>query len=212
MVYKHQYFQLDTESKKIFDENKKELRLTGNAFRLLVFLCKSKHANITEIGGCLDWAKDYDENHIRHYRYKINTIVGHDVVEYKNGVYSLVGDCNTGLLRSNNIKSGTVKNNIKINLYPGAIASMLLLLSFFGWSYGYYTILRWFTAGISVYYAYFLYTEHKEKIAWFWGLVIIAILFNPIAPIYLYSKAIWNIVDVAVAVFFIGLIAKLRKK
>lgn len=37
MIYKHQYFQLDTEIKRVFDENGKELILTGNAYRVLVF-------------------------------------------------------------------------------------------------------------------------------------------------------------------------------
>ncbi len=214
---------MDTASRKVFDENNKELRLTGNAFRVLAFLCENKHANITEIGEKLDWAKDYDENHMRQYRYKINTIIGRDVVEYKNGVYSLVGgvektdklelnDRNTDLLRSDNIKSGAVKNNIKFNIYPGAIAAVLLLLSFFDWPYGYYTILRWFVGGASVYYAYLLYTTQKEKIARFWALVVIAILFNPVAPIHLYSKAIWNAIDAAAAVFFISLIVSLKKK
>ncbi len=212
MIYKHQYFQINTESRKIFDENRKELRLTGNAYRLLVFLCEKKNANLTEIGEYLDWAKDYDENHLRQYRYKINTIIGHDVIEYKNGIYSLVGECNTDLLQPNILTSGTVKKNIKFNIYPSIIASILLLLSFFPWPYGYYTLLRWFITGIAVYYAYLLYTTQKEKIAWFWGLVIVAILFNPIAPIYLYDKLIWNIIDVITAVFFIGLIIKFKKK
>ncbi len=57
MVYKHKYFKLDSENKSIFDENDKELRLTGNAFRVLDFLCKKKNANITEIGGFLDWPR-----------------------------------------------------------------------------------------------------------------------------------------------------------
>lgn len=92
MVYSHRYFNLNTESKKILDENGKELRLTGNAYRMLVFLCKNQHANLTEINEYLDWAKDYSENHIRQYRYKVNTIIGRDIVEYKNGIYSLVGE------------------------------------------------------------------------------------------------------------------------
>jgi len=54
MVYKHHSFTLDTESRKVFDENNKELRLTGNSYRLLVFLCENKTANITEIGDYLD--------------------------------------------------------------------------------------------------------------------------------------------------------------
>jgi hypothetical protein len=212
MIYQHQYFQLDTNSKKVFDENNKELRLTGNAFRVLVFLCKNKNANLTEIGEHLDHAKDYDENHLRQYRYKINTIIGKDIIEYKNSVYSLVGDCNTDLLQQNSPKLGAVKKNITFNIYPGIIAAILLLLSFFDWPYGYYTLLRWVVAGVSIYYAYLLYTTHKDKIAWFWGLVIIAILFNPIVPIYLYDKMFWSIIDVVVAVFFIVLIFKLKKK
>lgn len=211
MNYQHQYFQLDTKSKKIFDENGKDLRLTGNAFRMLVFLCKNKNANLTEIGEHLDYAKDYDENHMRQYRYKINTIIGKDVIEYQNGIYSLIGYCNTDLLQQNNIESKTMIKDIKFNIYPAIIASVLLLLSFFDFPYGYYTLLRWVVAGVSVYYAYLLYTTYKDKVAWFWGLVIIAILFNPIVPVYLYSKTVWGIIDVIVAIFFITLILKLKK-
>lgn len=40
MIYKHQCFVLETEGKKVFDENKKELRLTGNAYRMLVFFMR----------------------------------------------------------------------------------------------------------------------------------------------------------------------------
>ena len=38
MIYKHKFFVLDPESRKVYDENGKELRLTGNAYRMLVFL------------------------------------------------------------------------------------------------------------------------------------------------------------------------------
>ena len=80
----------------MFDLNLRELRLAGNSLRLLTFLCENKpNATITEIGGYLDWAKDYNENQLRQYRYKVNIIVGHDVIEYKNGVYSLVGSVET---------------------------------------------------------------------------------------------------------------------
>ena len=55
MIYKHEQFILNTEDRKVFDENKKELRLTGNAYRMLEFLCKNKNANLTEIGDFFDW-------------------------------------------------------------------------------------------------------------------------------------------------------------
>ena len=91
MIYKHPYFKLDTKSKKVFDENNKELSLTGNAYRLLVFLCGKNNATLTDINDYFDptGAKDYTENHIRQYRYKINSIIGHSIVAYKNNIYSI---------------------------------------------------------------------------------------------------------------------------
>ncbi len=94
MVYKHPYFKLDTESKKVFDENGKELALTGNAYRLLVFLCSKNNVTITDINDHFDpaGAKDYSEDHIRQYRYRINSLIGHNIVAYKNNIYSINGE------------------------------------------------------------------------------------------------------------------------
>jgi len=93
MIFKHRYFKLDTASKKVFDENKKELALTGNAYRLLVFLCDRKNATLTDINDFFDpaGAKEYTENHVRQYRHKINSFIGYDVVAYKNNIYSING-------------------------------------------------------------------------------------------------------------------------
>ncbi len=91
VLYKHQYFILDPEKRKVFDENNKELKLTGNAFLVLVFLCEYGTATVTDIGDGLDRMKDYDEDHIRQYRYKINTIIGRDIMKYKNKVYFIEG-------------------------------------------------------------------------------------------------------------------------
>ena len=217
MVYKHKYFQLEPESKRIFDENDKELRLTGNAFRVLDFLCKKKNANITEIGDFLDWAKDYDENHMRQYRYKINSIVGYDVVEYRNGVYSLIGEVierNTDLLQVDIIKSEkSIMNkvkSIKFTIVPAIVAIAFLLLSFFDWPYGYYNLLRIFVTGAALYYAYYLYAVVKKLNFWFQGLIVVIILFNPIFPIYLGDKTIWGIIDIVVASFMAGLVIRFK--
>jgi formylglycine-generating enzyme required for sulfatase activity len=93
MTYQHQYFKLDTESRRVFDENEKELALTGNAYRMLVFLCVRKNATITDINDHFDpaGAKEYTEDHIRQYRYRINLLIGRNVVEYKNNIYSIAG-------------------------------------------------------------------------------------------------------------------------
>jgi len=97
MIFKHSYFKLDAESKKVFDENNKELALTGNAYRLLAYLCNKKNATLTDINDHFDpaGAKEYTENHIRQYRYRINLLIGQNIVAYKNNVYSIDGPVST---------------------------------------------------------------------------------------------------------------------
>lgn len=222
MTYKHQYFVLDTESRRVFDENDKPLRLTGNAFRLLIFLCSRKNATITDIGEELDSAKDYDENNVRQYKYKINTIIGHDIIEYRNGIYSIIGGIeqvenmrNTSLLRSDSTQSREImkkQKDIKFYIIPGIIAIIFLLSSFFNWSYSFYTLLRLVVTAVAVYYAYYLYQSLKKKDFWFWALVVVAVIFNPLVPIYIYNKSTWGIIDVVVAIFFGITIIKFKKK
>lgn len=91
MIFKHRYFKLDAACKRVFDENNKELALTGNAYRLLVFLCNKKNATISDINDFFDpaGAKEYTENHVRQYRHKINSLIGYNVVVYKNNIYSI---------------------------------------------------------------------------------------------------------------------------
>lgn len=222
MIYKHQYFQLDTKSRKVFNQNGKELRITSNAFRLLVFLCENKNATLTEIGDSLDHAKEYTENHIRQYRYKINSIIGENIIEYKNSIYSIIGNIKTAeklnlearlpnkiekddritdLLHPDSLIFGIRMKNISKK--PAIIASILLLLTFFPWAYGYYTILRWVVSLVAIYYIIGFYSKRKVFDWKIWTLIATAVLFNPIAPIYLHSKATWGIIDVIVAGFFI---------
>lgn len=221
MIYQHKHFQLDTEAKRVFDENEKELVLTGNSYRILVFLCANKNATLTQIGEFLDWAKEYTENHLRQYRYKINTIIGKNVVEYKNSVYYLVGDIknadklkndrNTDLLQQEQLK--LKKNNqqilpsVKFTKIPAIIAITFLVLSFFDWSYGYYNFLRIVVTGALAYYAYYLLTIKKQGI-WFWTLALCAILFNPFIPIYIRDKSIWGIIDIITAILLFIFISK----
>lgn len=144
MIYKHKFFSIDEKLKKVFDENGKELRLTGNAFRVLVFLCKNKSANLTQIGEELDRAKDYNEDHIRQYRYKINSIVGSEVMKYENKIYFIDGDIelkdkeqpvitkdvdrNTDLLRSFFYNH---KMNVKITVISISVIALIALLAWF---------------------------------------------------------------------------------
>jgi len=231
MIYNHKYFILDTNTKRVLDENNKELRLTGNSYRVLVFLCANKSGTVTDIGGYLDFAKDYDENHIRQYRYKINLIIGHDIIKYENNLYFLSSEVletdkieknerNTDLLQQKYVKSKQELNESKVpkkeskklNKIPALIAIIVLLLSFIDWPlYSYYTFLKIIVTGVAIYYAYYLYDVLKKKNCWCWSLVVIVILFNPIIPIYIYNKSIWMVIDVIVIGFLVGLIIKNKK-
>jgi len=102
--------------------------------------------------------------------------------------------------------------NIKFTKTLAIIASIMLLLTFFDWPYGYYTLLRIVVTGIAIYYAYYLYKIIKKQDFWFWSLVVVVVVFNPIFPIYLGDKSVWEVIDIIVAVFFISLIIKFKKK
>lgn len=90
------------------------------------------------------------------------------------------------------------KNNL-----PQIIAIGLLLWALNDNPYGYYQILRWAVTGIAGYLAFI--ANENENTAWMWIMGIIAVLFNPIIPIYL-DRETWTIIDVAVAgVFFVNI-------
>ena len=102
-----------------------------------------------------------------------------------------------------------VKKEIKFFKFPAILSAILLLASFFAWPYGYYVLLRIIATASAVYYDYYIYHMIKKLDFWFWALVGAAILFNPIAPIYL-NRSMWGIIDVIAAVFFVGLLIKLN--
>lgn len=143
MIYKHQYFILDTDIRKVFDENNKELKITGNSFRVLVFLCEHGPATVANISDALDRIKDYDEDHIRQYRYKINTIVGKNIIKYENKIYFIDGrteklenknlpildknNRNTNLLQSKPYnKAMDMKNYKKIFIFSGILLILII--------------------------------------------------------------------------------------
>jgi len=81
---------------------------------------------------------------------------------------------------------------------------ILSILMLFGavaeWPYGYYTILRWITCITSI---LVVLQAFKRNIDWAKVVfIVIAILFNPLAPIYL-SRNTWIPLDVITAIFFI---------
>ncbi len=87
------------------------------------------------------------------------------------------------------------------------IATIMSLWALADNPYGYYQILRWVIAVAAGYSAYLAYEQGKNT--WTLILVITAILFNPIVPIYLYRE-IWSVLNIITAVIFFISIFKLK--
>ena len=90
--------------------------------------------------------------------------------------------------------------NTKKNIVMIISAIFLLLALLEEWAYGFFTLLRWVVFGSS---AYLTWLAHKYETGdWRWIFGFIALLFNPIIPVYLYRE-LWVIIDFLVAVFLL---------
>lgn len=87
-----------------------------------------------------------------------------------------------------------MRNSIKI------ILSILLLICLFDMPYGYYTLVRFISFAVFGFLAYDAIKDKKNEIAIVYG--ALALLFQPFMKIAL-GRAIWNVVDVIVAVMLI---------
>jgi hypothetical protein len=96
----------------------------------------------------------------------------------------------------------------KIKKFPAIIAMVLLLVALLSLPYGYYTFLRFVITGVAIYYAWAINELKIKKDFWFWALVVMAVLYNPIIPVYLQSKGVWSVINILTVVFFILLINK----
>lgn len=99
------------------------------------------------------------------------------------------------------------KNSVTISLLI-AIGMLILAIPPI-WPYGYYILLRLVVSGVAVYAIYVGYNVDLRTIPVILG--IIALLFNPIIPIYL-KKEVWIVIDIIVAIVFLITIFILRKK
>ena len=73
---------------------------------------------------------------------------------------------------------------------------------------GYYTLLRLVVTAAAAYIAYDTFQNDKQS-GWIWVFGFVAILFNPLIPIYL-DKEIWMVIDFVVAILFIAYSRKLN--
>jgi hypothetical protein len=99
----------------------------------------------------------------------------------------------------------------ELKQWPIIVGIISLIITLFPVAYGIYTLNRIIITAVAIYYAYWINENKKEKGFYFWALVFIAILFNPIIPIYLGVKFIWGFIDLVIIGFFIALISKFKK-
>ncbi|MFC1593519.1 DUF6804 family protein [Candidatus Neomarinimicrobiota bacterium] len=92
---------------------------------------------------------------------------------------------------------------------PSLIIIALLLLALLPMPYGFYTLVRICVCLFSIFLAYKTWQEKIEL--WMWIFIVIAILFNPIIPIFL-GRGLWAFLDIITAVVFFASISQLKLK
>ncbi len=95
-------------------------------------------------------------------------------------------------------------------IVPSLISAAMLIIAVFPiGEYGYFILLRWIVCLSAAFSAYLAYQSGKE--IWMCLIGMVAVLFNPIAPIHL-SKSVWSPIDIVAALLFIANIFVLERK
>jgi hypothetical protein len=88
---------------------------------------------------------------------------------------------------------------MKQNKYIFLFLALIILLAIFKMPYFYYQLLRWIVCSVLIKLSYDFYLENKRQNLPF---IAIAVVFNPIAPIY-FGVWIWKLIDLITGLFFI---------
>lgn len=104
-----------------------------------------------------------------------------------------------------------MSNNSKKNIVLSIASGVLFLALLDGWEYGFFTLLRFIVTAATSYVAWMSFNEMKEN--WVWGFGFVAVLFNPIFPIYL-ERSTWVVIDFIIGIALLAaiFIVKLNKE
>ncbi|MEI8328041.1 MAG: DUF6804 family protein [Candidatus Taylorbacteria bacterium] len=97
---------------------------------------------------------------------------------------------------------------IRENWYSILAGIMLLLAIPSVWPYSYFQLLRWVVMVVAIYNAYT--ANKREKTQWVYIMGAIAILFNPIFPIF-FSKGTWIVLDLIATIVMFVSATKIKK-
>ena len=89
------------------------------------------------------------------------------------------------------------------------VTSVMLLVAAAPLPYGYYTLLRLVATIVFVWAAYVAYQRKKNGLPYAYG--ILALLFNPIIPIYL-DKTLWAIMDIAAGILLLVTLRHIKQQ
>jgi hypothetical protein len=87
-------------------------------------------------------------------------------------------------------------------------ASIFAFVAIADLPYVYYRLLRWTTCGVSIASAMQLY--RISRIGWVWALGTLAVLFNPLIPLY-FERHTWKMLDGVAGCLFLAVFLLTRK-
>lgn len=79
------------------------------------------------------------------------------------------------------------------------ISAVMLVLGILNWSWGYYDLLRLVVCATAAYLAWQAKQQKSERRMWI--MAVIAILYNPIAPVH-FERGVWMLLNLAAAAVF----------
>ena len=81
------------------------------------------------------------------------------------------------------------------------VSAVLLFLGAVSMPSGYYELLRWVICAAAAFAAYTNYSIDKSTWAITFG--VVALIFNPFVPLYLYDKFAWMVIDISAGLIFV---------
>lgn len=107
--------------------------------------------------------------------------------------------------------SDTEKESIRAPIALWLVPAAMLLVALLPLPYGYYTLLRLVVCICAAVIAYLTFVQEDRLGIWAPAFAFVAILFNPIVPVYL-DRQTWIVIDLIVAGVFATHSFLLRKK
>ena len=81
-----------------------------------------------------------------------------------------------------------------ITRWPAKLAIGALIVTLFPWQYGVYMVGKVIVFCVAIYYLAKGVGKNEDAVKW--PLIVLAILYNPLLPVYLYAAGLWVIADI----------------